>query len=45
MIDLTGRWGSQATQLATLVGGEVATQSAEDRPAADLMVIVGSNFR
>lgn len=45
VIDLTGKWGSQATQLATLVGGEVATQSAEDRPAADLMVIVGSNFK
>lgn len=45
VIDLTGKWGSQATQLAQLVGGEVATQSAEDRPAADLMVIVGSNFK
>ena len=45
VIDLTGKWGSQATQLATLVGGEVATQSAEDKPNADLMVIVGSNFK
>ncbi len=45
VIDLTGKWGSQATQLATLVDGEVATQSAEDTPAADLMVIVGSNFK
>ena len=45
VIDLTGKWGSQALQLAQLVGGEVATQSAEDKPAADLMVIVGSNFK
>jgi hypothetical protein len=45
VIDLTGKWGSQATQLATLVDGEVATQSAEDKPAADLMIIVGSNFK
>jgi len=45
VIDLTGKWGSQAIQLAQLVGGEVATQSAEDKPAADLMVIVGSNFK
>ncbi|MFZ3069492.1 MAG: LytR C-terminal domain-containing protein [Microgenomates group bacterium] len=45
VIDLTGKWGGQAIQLAQLVGGEVATQSAEDRPAADLMVIVGSNFK
>jgi len=45
VIDLTGKWGSQAIQLAQLVGGEVATQSAEDRPTADLMVIVGSNFK
>lgn len=45
VIDLTGKWGGQAIQLAQLVGGEVATQSAEDRPVADLMVIVGSNFK
>ncbi|HAI22804.1 TPA: hypothetical protein DCP77_01060 [Candidatus Collierbacteria bacterium] len=45
VIDLTGKWGSQAIQLAQLVGGEVATQSAEDKPAVDLMVIVGSNFK
>lgn len=45
VIDLTGKWGSQATQLATLVGGVVATQSAEDRPAGDLMIIVGADFK
>lgn len=45
VIDLTGKWGNQALQLATLVGGEVATQSAEDKPAGDLMIIVGSDFK
>lgn len=46
VVDLTGKWGSQATQLAQLLGGEVATQSAEDKPAnADLMVIVGADFK
>ena len=45
VIDLTGKWGSQAIQLAALVDGEVATQSAEDKPNADLMIIVGSDFK
>lgn len=45
VVDLIGKWGSQAIQLAQLVGGVVATQSAEDVPAADLMVIVGADFK
>lgn len=46
VIDLTGKWGSQATQLASLVGGQVATQSAETIPSnTDLMVILGADFK
>jgi len=46
VIDLTGKWGSQATQLAQLVGGQVATQSSEIIPSnTDLMVILGADFK
>lgn len=46
VIDMTGKWGSQATQLAQLIGGQVATQSAEDKPEnSDLMVILGADFK
>ena len=46
VIDLSGKWGSQAAQFAQLVGGEVATTSSETKPTnADLMVIIGADFK
>ncbi len=46
VVDLTGKWGNQAIQLAQLVGGQVATQSAETIPDnTDLMVILGADFK
>lgn len=46
VIDLAGKWGSQAAQLAQLLGGQVATQSAETIPSnTDLMVILGADFK
>jgi hypothetical protein len=45
VVDLVGKWKTQAEELAKLLGGEVATQSAEEKPAADLMVIVGADFK
>lgn len=45
VIDLTGKFGDQAKQLASLVDGDEATQTAEVKPNADLMVIIGANFK
>ncbi|KKU33039.1 hypothetical protein A3K29_05125 [Candidatus Collierbacteria bacterium RIFOXYB2_FULL_46_14] len=45
VVDLTGKLGKQAAEMAQLVGGEVATQSAETYPKADLMIMVGADFK
>ena len=45
VVDLTGKLGDQAKQLAALIDGEVATQTSEIKPNADLMVIIGANFK
>jgi hypothetical protein len=46
VLDLTGKWATQAAQFAGLVGGKVATESAEIKPTdADLMVILGADFK
>lgn len=46
VLDLTGKWGTQAKELAAMLGGQVATQTAETKPGnADIMVIVGSDFK
>ncbi len=45
VIDISGKMGKQAAELALLVGGEVATQSSETFPKADLMIIIGADFK
>lgn len=45
VIDLTGKKAKEAAEMALLVGGEVATESAETWPKADLMVIIGADFK
>ena len=45
VLDITGKMGKQAAEMALLVGGEVATQSAETFPKADLMIIIGADFK
>lgn len=46
VVDISGKWGTQAREVAQLVGGEAATESAEIWPAtADLMIIVGADFK
>ncbi len=46
VIDLTGKWGSQAAQFAQMVSGVVATSSSETKPAnADLLVIIGADYK
>jgi len=37
--------GKQAAEMALLVGGEVAMQSSEVFPKADLMIIIGADFK
>ena len=46
VIDLSGKWKTQADQLAALLNGQVATESAEIKPSnADVMVIIGADFK
>lgn len=45
VIDIAGKYKAQAVELAKLIGGEVATETAEIKPNADLMVIIGANFK
>lgn len=45
VIDLTGKYQKQVEEIAKLVEGEVATTSAETKPAGDVMVIIGANFK
>lgn len=45
VIDISGKMGKQAAEMAMLVGGEVATQSSETYPKADLMIIIGADFK
>lgn len=45
VLDITGKMAKQAAEMALLVGGEVATQSAEAFPKADLMIIIGADFK
>lgn len=45
VIDITGKMGKQATEMAQLVGGVVATESGEINPKADIMVIIGADFK
>jgi hypothetical protein len=45
VIDLTGKRGDQVVALAKLLDGEVATVSTEARPNADVLVVIGENFK
>ena len=47
VIDLSGKWKAQVEQLAGLLNGQVATESAEIKPGnnADVMVIIGGDFK
>lgn len=45
VLDLTGKLAVQAKQLATLIDGDVATETSEVKPNADIMVIIGGNFK
>lgn len=45
VIDISGKMSQQAVEMAQLVGGEVATESAEAFPKADLMIIIGADFK
>ena len=45
VLDIDGKHGSQAKELAQLVGGVVVTESTESFPKADLMIIVGADFK
>jgi len=45
VIDQTGKYKEQVSQLAMLLNGEVATNSAEDRANADVMIIIGADFK
>ena len=45
VIDLTGKKGDQAAALARLLDGEVATETSEIRPSADMLVVIGANFK
>jgi len=45
VVDLTGKKADQAAALAKLLEGEVATTSSEFRPNADILVIIGADFK
>lgn len=45
VVDLTGSMSEQAKSLAILLEADVATTTSEIRPNADLMVIIGENFK
>lgn len=45
VIDVSGKRQLQAMEVALLVGGEVATQSAEANLEADILVILGADFK
>jgi hypothetical protein len=45
VFDVTGKKGEQAVALARLLGADVATMSAEIRPNADLLVVIGADFK
>ncbi|KKT35428.1 MAG: hypothetical protein UX12_C0031G0009 [Candidatus Collierbacteria bacterium GW2011_GWC1_45_47] len=45
IIDLTGKKAEQVAALAKLLDGEVATESSEIRPNADVLVVIGENFK
>lgn len=45
VIDISGKMSKQAAEVAALVGGEVATESGEINPKADMMVIIGADFK
>lgn len=46
IVDLSGNFNIQAGQLAQLLKGEIASQSpqGEKKPAADILVILGTDF-
>jgi len=46
VLDLSGNQGQTATQIATLLGGTVATvlPDGENKPTSDILVIMGSDF-
>lgn len=45
VIDLTGKLVEQTKSLASLLDAEVATETSEIKPNADVMVIIGENFK
>lgn len=45
VFDIDGKHGQQAKEMALLVGGEVASESAEIYPKADIMVVIGADFK
>lgn len=46
VIDLTGGFGDQAKQLASMLSGEVGSlPDGESKPEADVLVIIGSDFK
>jgi len=45
VFDVTGRKGEQAVALAKLLGGEVSTVSSEMKPNADMLVVIGADFK
>lgn len=45
VIDISGKMAKQAAEMALLVGGEVATQSTETSSEADMMIIIGADFK
>ena len=45
VVDLTGNLSEQAKSLALLLDADVATTTSEIKPDADVMVIIGENFK
>lgn len=45
VFDVDGKHGQQAKEMATLLSGEVATESAETFAKADIMVVIGADFK
>jgi len=45
VVDLTGKYKTQVEQLARILDADVATESSETKPNANVMVIIGENFK
>ena len=45
VFDIDGKHAKQAAEVALLVGGGVATQSSETFPKADIMIVIGADFK